>query len=301
MGGADRRRGVLPLSCLVSRVSCLALLLATAAGPAPAQVPTPLKETTVGMPGRLEGVVLPGTELEAKPHDDRKRPVVIQSLTVYPHGTAFRYDIEYYGLDPGTYNLSNYLRRKDGSPTKDLPPVPVRVNPIRPPGQVEPNALAIDDGPRVGGYRVLLIAAGAVWVLGLLAIVGWMLRPLFRSEKRLAEAAPVSLADRLRPLVEGAIAGKLSQPELAGLERTLLAFWRKRLNLEPAEPAEAMRHLRKHPDAGPLLGQLETWLHKPGPHEPVDVAALLRPYRDLPPDAADLTDFSERGALAPRV
>jgi hypothetical protein len=250
------------------------------------------------MPGKLTGVVLPGPELEPKPHDDRKRPVVIQALTAYPHGTAFRYDIEYYGLDPGTYNLSNYLRRKDGSPATGLPPIPVRVNPVRPPGQVEPNALAIDDGPRIGGYRLLLIAGGVLWVLGLLAIVGWMLSPLLRSRQALAEARPVSLADRLRPLVEGALAGKLSQPELAGLERTLLAFWRRRLNLEAAEPAEAMRTMRKHPDAGPLLSQLEAWLHRPGPHEPVDVAALLRPYRDLPPDAADLSGAVPREAVA---
>ena len=47
------------------------------------------------------------------------------------------------------------------------------------------------------------------------------------------------------------------------------------------------------PDAGPLLGQLETWLHQPGSHDPVDVAELLRPYRDLPPDAVDI---GERGA-----
>jgi hypothetical protein len=124
------------------------------------------------------------------------------------------------------------------------------------------------------------------------------LRPLMRSQRALAEARPVSLADRLRPLVEGAIAGKLTQPELAGLERTLLAFWRKRLNLEAAEPAEAMTRLRKHADAGPLLAQLEAWLHRPGPHEPVDVAALLRPYRDLPPDAADLSDAEPREAVA---
>jgi hypothetical protein len=255
-------------------------------------------ETSVGMPGKLTNVVLSGPELEAKPHDDRKRPVVIQSLTAFPHGTAFRYDIEYYGLDPGTYNLSNYLRRKDGTPAKDLPSIPVKVNPVRPPGQVQPNELAIDEGPRIGGYRLLLIAGAVVWVLGLLAIVGWMLRPLFRSDKQLATAAPVSLAHRLQPLVEGAIAGKLSQPELAALERTLLAFWRKRLGLEAAEPAAAMAKMRKHPDAGPLLRQLETWLHKPGPHEPVDLQALLRPYRNMPPDAADLSDAEPREAVA---
>jgi hypothetical protein len=250
------------------------------------------------MPGRLENVVLPGTELEPKPYDDRKRPIVVQRLTAYPHGTAFRYDIEYYGLDPGTHDLRDYLRRKDGGPTADLPPLPVKVNPIRPAGQVEPNKLQIDRGPRVGGYWLMVGAGAVVWVLGLLAIVAWMLWPLLRPQRRLGVARPVSLADRLRPLVEGAIAGKLSRPELASLERALLAFWRRRLDLENTEPAEAMETLRLHPDAGPLLEQLEAWLHKPGARGPADVAALLRPYRDLPPDAADLSDAEAREAVA---
>jgi len=289
----DRRRAARALAWLVVTLSpCHAVTVSSA------QQPAPLKETTVGMPGRVENVVLPGSELEPKPYDDRKRPVVIQKLTAYPHGTAFRYDIEYYGLDPGTYDLRDYLRRKDGTPATDLPPLPVKVNPVRPPGQVEPNQLQIDPGPRVGGYWLMVAAGAVVWVLGLLAIVGWMLWPLLRSEKQPGVARPVSLADRLRPLVEGAIAGKLTQPELASLERALLAFWRRRLGLEADEPAAAMEAMRRHPDAGPLLAQLEAWLHKPGARGPVDVAALLRPYRDLPPDAADLSDAEPREAVA---
>jgi hypothetical protein len=272
--------------------------VAAFAAAAAAQEPAPLKVTTVGMTGTIENLVLPGPELEPRPHDDRKRPVVIQKLTAYPHGTAFRYDIEYYGLDPGTHNLADYLRRKDGSPATDLPQVVVRVDPVLPPGQVEPNRLEIDRGPRIGGYWLMLIAAGVVWVLGLFAIIAWMLAPLFRTGRQMSVARPVSLADRLRPLVEGAIAGRLSQPELAGLERGLLAYWRRRLGLEAIEPAEAMERMRRHPDAGPLLRQLEEWLHKPGPRGPVDVAALLRPYRDLPPDAADLSDAETREAVA---
>jgi hypothetical protein len=244
----------------------------------------PVPETTVGMTGRLTDVVLPGPELEAKPDDDRKRPVLVREVKVYPHGTAFRYDIAYEGRDPGTYNLCDYLRRKDGTPTTGLPPLTVKVNPIRPPGQVEPNKLEIDRGPRVGGYWTLVYAAGAVWLLGVVALV---LSFFFPRRKRAVAAGekPLSLADRLRPLVEGAVAGKLSHAELANLERALLAFWRKRLGLEAADPAEAIVAMRAHPEAGPLLGKLEEWLHKPGPPAAVDVPALLTPYRDLPPDA----------------
>lgn len=244
-------------------------------------------ESTVGMAGLLEGVVLPGTELEREAKTDRTAPVVVRVAKVYPHGTAFRYDIEYQGLAPGTYDLRPYLRRKDGTPLGDLPPLTVKVNAVLPAGHVAPHKLEIEPGPRVGGYRYLVIAVVAVWVIGTLAIVA----SFFFPRRRTAAAAgdkPVSLAERLRPLLEGAVAGKLSQAELAGLERGLLAYWRKRLNLEAVAPAAAHAQLRVHPDAGPLLAKLEQWLHQPGTPEPVDVPALLAPYRDLPPEAIDL-------------
>lgn len=268
------------------RAGMLGLVVALWTAGAAAQEPVRL-ETTVGMTGKLEGVVLPGPELKAKDYTDRKIPVVIQKLIVYPHGTDFRYDIDYHGLDPGEYDLTQYLVRVDGKPAVGLPPVRVKVNPIRPPGQVEPNQLVVEKSPWLGGYRLLLIVLGVLWVVGFVGIVLSFFFPR-RKDRALSVGRPVTLADRLRPLVEGAIAGKLTQPELAGLERGLLAYWRRRLGLEAVEPAEAMAELRKHPDAGPLLRKLEEWLHRPGPPAPVDVGALLAPYRDLPPDAADL-------------
>lgn len=253
----------------------------------------PLKTTPVGISGRLEGVVLPGPELEPVPYDDRRIPVVVRVLNVYPHGTAFRYDLEYYGLDPGTHDLSKYLRRKDGTPATGLPPVPVSVTPVRPPGQVLPNELTIDPGPRLGGYRTLLIALGVVWAAGLVLLVGSFFYPRRRVVEAVA-AKPLTLADRLRPLIDGATAGKLSQEELAALERTLFAYWRTRLNLTHADPHQAMTRLYADPAAGPLLSQLELWLHHPNPVPPKDVGTLLAPYRDLPPDAVDLP--TARGA-----
>jgi hypothetical protein len=244
-------------------------------------------QTTVGMSGKLEQIVLPGSELEAKPLTDRTSPVVVRVVRVYPHGTAFRYDLEYAGLAPGTHDLRAYLRRKDGSPLGELPPLLVKVDAVLPPGQIEPNKLEIERGPRVGGYRVLAIVLCVLWALGLAALVVSFFFP--RRKKSVATSdKPVTLADRLRPLVEGAIAGKLSRVELANLERSLMAYWRKRLNLESAEPGEAVEAMRQHREASPLLARLEAWLHRPGPVEPVDVAALLEPYRNLPPEAIDL-------------
>ena len=52
--------------------------------------------------------------------------------------------------------------------------------------------------------------------------------------------------------------------QLAELERTLLVYWERRLNLRDRKPAEAIAELRRHPEAGPLFQQLEAWLHRPG-------------------------------------
>src|SRR5262249_48303797 len=57
------------------------------------------RTTTVGMPARIDQLVLPGPELEAKPVEG-KAPIVLRVVATYPHGTAFRYDLVYYGLDP---------------------------------------------------------------------------------------------------------------------------------------------------------------------------------------------------------
>lgn len=241
--------------------------------------------STVGMPARINQVVLPGPELEVRPLDDAKTPVIVRIVQVYPHGTAHRYDLEYYGLEPGEFDLSKYLRRKDGSPAKDLPALMVEIKPMLPPGQVEPHALETEPAPFLGGYHLLLIAGGVVWLAGLFAILF-----VGRRKKAVATAhgdRPVTLAQRLRPLVEDAVAGKLAHTELAELERLLLAFWQHRLHLEKMKPAEALAVLREREDSGGLMRQLENWLHRPDGNRDIDIAALLKPYHDLPADALE--------------
>lgn len=244
-------------------------------------------DTTVGMSGRLKGLVLPGPELKGK-EPSRDSRIVLRVARVDPHGTAFRYELEYYALEPGQYDLRDHLvRAADGKPAAGLPSIPVTATPILPPGQVEPNKLEVETGPRIGGYRTLVIVLVSLWGVGLAALIASFFFPR-RRVRRTAVDRPVSLADRLRPLVEGATKGTLSRAELAGLERALLAYWRKRLGLESTEPGQAVEMLRRHAEAGPLLAHLEAWLHRPGPQAPVDVAALLAPYRNVPPDAVDL-------------
>jgi hypothetical protein len=249
------------------------------------------------MPARIEQLVLPGTELEVRPIDDRRAPVIVRIVNVYPHGSAFRYDIVYYGLEPGLYNLNDSLRRKDGSSTADLPPVQVAVEPLLPPGQLELHRLALATSPWLGGYRLLVILGGLAWLGGLAAILLAGRRK--RVEKVAAATRVVTLADRLRPLVDAAVKGELTAGQHAELERLLIGYWRRRLGLEQVAPAKLIGMLRDHAEAGPLLRRLEDWLHRPrGAAEPVDVAALLAPYQSISADDLEATAADTARAMA---
>jgi len=105
-----QRVGTLPLALLP------ALLLPGSARPdEPPFIP-------VGMRGHIDGVVLPAPELEVPPLDDSQAPFVLRIANGSPHGTAFRYDFVYYALEPGKYDLTRYLRPRDGAPAGKLPP-----------------------------------------------------------------------------------------------------------------------------------------------------------------------------------
>jgi hypothetical protein len=241
-------------------------------------------ESTVGMPARIEALVLPGSELEAAP-SDAKSPIVLRVAATYPHGSEFRYDLEFTGLDPGEYDLKSFLHRKDGSSSADLPSIPVSIRSVLPAGQVKPHTPSAGEHPRLGGYRILWIVCGIVWIAGIAAIV-WSGRRK-RLEEEAARPRPKTLAEKLEPLVESALAGKLSRAERAQLELGLVAYWRKRLGYDERRPAETIQLLRDHPEAGPLLRSLEDWLHRPADRTRVDVGALLAPYRNLPADALE--------------
>ena len=98
------------------------------------------RTTTVGMPGRIVDLILPGAPLEVIPIE-RDAPVVVRILQTIGHGPdKNRYELEYYCLEPGDYNLANYLRRSDGS-TNEIPEIKVTVQSQLGAGQVLPNAL----------------------------------------------------------------------------------------------------------------------------------------------------------------
>ena len=255
-------------------VGLLAVLLAAAVLPAQARDE---RTATVGMRATIEQLVLTGTELVAAP-SKHGAPLVLRVLATWPHGDHFRYDLEWSGLEAGTHDLALYLARKDGSSTAGIGPIPVTVTSVLPKGKLEPGDLAPVAPRRLDGYRTDQIVFAALWVVVLLLI-------LFVGRRRRQKAAPPvakpTLADRLRPLVEAVASGRADDATKAELERVLLACWRSRLGLREAKAADAIAAIRRHPEAGALLRQIEAWLHVPVPPATMDLGALLAPYRAM--------------------
>ncbi len=235
------------------------------------------RTATVGMRAYLEQVVLPGTELQPAP-STLKTPLVLRVLKTWPHGNALRYDFEWVGLAPGSFDLCKFLVRQDGSAVTDLPEVMVEATSTLAKDAFEPTEIEPEAPRRLNGYRAMQIAAGIAWGLGLLAIL--FVGRRFRKKVVTVVSKP-TLADRLRPLVEAVVRGDAETAAKAELERLLLAFWRARLNLEAANAADAIVAIKQHAEAGALLRQLEAWLHMPTPPAPTDVSALLAPYRSV--------------------
>ena len=238
----------------------------------------PLAATTVGMEGTC---FLPydGPAIEAKEVDD-SAPLVVRISPVTSDDQAAGYELHYIATRPGTYDLRDWLVRIDGRPLADIAPLRVKVVSVLPAD--DDGTLASSRGPALPWfwpYRWLLVAGVAIW----LGPIVWGAVRMFRRrplQPAASQSVPLALADQLRPLIAAALAGRLDSEDLARLELLLHRHWRRRLALEGCSADECLQKMRKHPDAGRLLSQLEEWLYKPPARQPADVAAILLPYQD---------------------
>jgi hypothetical protein len=217
-----------------------------------AEIPT----ATVGARGSVKDVIIPGSELIAKPLEGDPA-MIVQVVNAIPHGDSFRYELMFSGLEPGDYDLTEWL----------------------PPGQVVPNELESGWIPQLGGYRNVVAAAVTAWtVVLLLLIFGWRKKPADTADNTVK---PRSLADLLNERLQAGFDNEVQPQQYAELERMLFAFWRRKLSLETLTPEAALTKIKQDKDAGPLMIQLEQWLHRPDSSKDVDLAALLEPYRNL--------------------
>ncbi|MFT4514523.1 MAG: hypothetical protein ACI89X_000555 [Planctomycetota bacterium] len=235
----------------------------------------------VGMRAYIDQLPLKGSELVPAPSSP-EADVAVRIVKTWPHFDDLSYDLEWVGFEPGTHNLIDFLVRKDGSSTEGLEAIEIEVSSFGVTTPPEASEIAPAAPERLNGYSTEQIAFGVLWGAGFLAIlfVGrkWARKPL-------PAAAPPTLADRLRPLVEEVASGNADNAKKAELERLLVACWRARLGLGSERAVDAIMAIRKHEEAGALLRQVEAWLHAPEPPKSMDVAGLLRPYQSITADS----------------
>ena len=242
----------------------------------------PLASVTVGIPKTINDLILPGSELIARPIEGDPA-IIVQVVDTFRHGDSFRYTIRFSGLEPGEHDLADWLVRKDDSPTGQLPKIPIEIESLLPAGQVTPNALPDGWLPQMGGYKMVMIAAACLWGLVLLALVFGGRRKKIVAQR--SEAQKRSLADLLQERLEAAFNNKVAPQQYAELERMLFSWWRKRLGYDSLAPEVALTKIKQNAQAGPLMIQLERWMHRPErDNQDVDLAKLLEPYRELPVD-----------------
>ena len=125
----------------------------------------------------------------------------------------------------------------------------------------------------------MVIGVCILWVTVLLVLIfGGRQSPVSKPP----ETQPESLADLLKSRLDAVQNKEMPETQYAELERMLFAFWRRRLGLESTDAAEALRAIHQDPTAGPLMKQLEEWIHNPNGDKQVDLAALLNPLRSIP-------------------
>jgi hypothetical protein len=249
-----------------------------------AQEGEPMATAVRGIASTIE-FELDGEPLRAKPALSVTAPMVVRILeTSAVEGGPTRYRVAFIGTVAGDYDLRALLTRQDGS-LLDGPPLTVRVISQLPPDHGT-DLFSESSAPGItpSRYRAALLGAAAAWAAIPLVFLG--VRIARRRPAPVAEAAPPAptLAEQLRPRVESAMDGSLAIEGRGRLELLLYMHWRSRLGLEGPQ-AQAVAHLRRHPDAGQLLRAVEAWLHarRDGASRPEqDLASLLAPYRSAP-------------------
>ena len=235
-------------------------------------------EQRVGRPLLIEERYLPGPLLDVVPRRDREPSLVVRILETKPAKDGFRYNFEIQGLDPGTHNLGGYLREASAESGHSDHEVPIIITTGIPEGLPLPSELSPKPVPGIGGYRTLIKVLIVVWIVGLALLINSLRK---KKPSLASEVLRTSLAERLKPLVEKASREALSTNDQAHLERLLVGHWRERLpEVSDLGPVETLRYLRQHPEASPLILQLERWLHAPDARlDPEALEKLLKPYR----------------------
>jgi hypothetical protein len=188
--------------------------------------------------------------------------LVIRVLEVKSASEGFRYDMEVYGLDAGTYSLGKYLRFTNSQQAVTELETTLEITTQHPSDVLpKPQPLEHTTPEELSNYRSLIWVFCLVWVLVLVCIL------LYRkpAAKNLEQEVKVeSTHEKLQKLVLVTAHGELDVTQKSTLERLIIGHWKKQVpGLAALPTSEAITKLRTHPEASPLVLKIEHWLHAP--------------------------------------
>lgn len=237
----------------------------------------------IGLESELT-VVMDRGDYRPKPLDDRT-PLILRLEEVKPTGDGhFSYRFHYIAFEPGSYRLAEYLVQPDGAPAAAAEGLTIDTGAILVDSVLPPDFSGALHGfdarpfPWFGGYRMMLGGLALLWLACLPALI-WLGRKKQAAAVEEVSAPPPTYAERMLPYVEDAAAGRLTAAGQAELERLMTGYWREKVADPAPRMAGALAALKKHPEAGPLLHALESWLHRPGNTPRAEIERLLEPYR----------------------
>lgn len=213
--------------------------------------------------------------------------VSVRIAKVTPSGEASIYDVRYIVNRAGTFDLKDYLSGEDGASLAGLPSFKFQGDP-KLSKQLEARIqeteqMSVDVGVH---YHATLAALAVAWILCLLPLIF-----AGRTRKQAPEVA-VLPQETFTQFLQGCVleieAGTLDTEGMAKLEMQLLEHWRGQLALDRAPMTGLLWAIDRDPAAGPVLRQLQDWLHNPSSKtSPLSVATALKPYAsdETPPRA----------------
>ena len=248
---------------------------------------------TVGMVGKVDQILIPGGELEAVATTDPLAKIVVRVADTFRHGDAFRYNLEFTGLEPGRYDLTKSLKRKNpDESTTNIPSIDVEVTSSLPVGKLEPskpNMLTIPGWMR---YWTKLDIFVVIWIIGL-ALLWGKSKATGQAFVKVELTAP-TISDTLKPLIKAACDGTIEPHQRAELESLLIHYWTTRLALADTSPGQILSMLKNYTEGGCLILKLDISLHMPpgqANESFTDLTELLRPYESIiePSDQATIS------------
>ncbi|MEW4452036.1 hypothetical protein AB1L30_05060 [Bremerella sp. JC817] len=242
-------------------------------------LPEASTSSTVGIPSVLRDVEIPGPLLETRPIENSMTPVVVRVLAAKRADQGFRYDFEYYALEPGQHNLIDYLTPAEGEPLAEPSELWVQVTSELTENQsLSLQGILFRATSWFRTYTVLFWMAVIGWIAGLV----WILR--VGKKKEAPAVAPQQIQTpwaRLQEKIGHKPIEELTGSEKAEIERLVYTIW-YRLKGSDQSASEAFVALKQDPDAGPMLLKLEQWLHVPA-GEAIDLDDVLRQLRHQQP------------------